>query len=78
MALTLLPLLDDQKCFEAVRDLRWPDGVACPNCASIQVAKRGFDETQTERQRSRCGGCHRDFDDLTGTVFAGHLQPLRV
>ena len=78
MALTLLPLLDDQKCFQAVRDLRWPGGVACAHCASAPVAKRGFDETQSERQRYHCGACGRDFDDLTGTVFAGHHQPLRV
>ena len=30
------------------------------------------------RQRYRCHGCARDFDDLTGTVLAGHHQPLRV
>ena len=78
MALTLLPLIDDQKCFQTVRELRWPEGVKCPHCGSAQVAKRGFDETQKERQRDRCGGCEREFDDLTGTIFAGHRQPLRV
>ncbi|MEO8496517.1 MAG: DDE transposase, partial [Planctomycetota bacterium] len=30
------------------------------------------------RQRDRCNGCQRCFDDLTGTVFAGHHQPLRM
>lgn len=25
MELTLLPLIDDQKCFELVRKLRWPE-----------------------------------------------------
>ncbi len=78
MDLTLLPLIDDQKCFEAVRRLRWPGGVACPHCESAQIAKRGMDETQPCRQRYHCGGCGRDFDDLTGTIFAGHHQPLRV
>ena len=77
MALTLLALIDDQKCFQTVRELRWPEGVKCPHCGSAQVAKRGFDETQKERQRYRCGGCEREFDDLTGTIFAGHRQPLR-
>ena len=80
MALTLLPLIDDQKCFQTVRELRWPEGIQCPHCESRQVTKRGFDDTQQERQRYRCGGCDcgREFDDLTGTVFAGHHQPLRV
>ena len=78
MELNLLPLIDDEKCFESVRRLRWPKGVKCPHCDSDQVAKRGFDETQACRQRYHCGGCGRDFDDLTNTVFAGHHQPLRV
>jgi transposase-like protein len=25
-----------------------------------------------------CNGCRKRFDDLTGTIFAGHHQPLRV
>ncbi len=78
MELTLLPLIDDQKCFETVRRLRWPTGVACPHCESMAVTKRGMDETQACRQRYHCGGCGRHFDDLTGTIFAGHHQPLRV
>ncbi len=51
MELTLLPLIDDQKCFESVRQLRWPTGVTCLHCDSQQVAKRGWDETQPCRQR---------------------------
>ena len=78
MELTLLPLIDDQKCFELVRKLRWPEGGTCPHCDSPQVSQRGLDETQHCRQRYHCGGCGRDFDDLTNTVFAGHHQPLRV
>ena len=45
---------------------------------SVQVAKRGLNETQPDRQRDHCGGCGHDFDDLTNTLFAGHHQPLRV
>ena len=78
MERTLWPLIDDQKCLESVRKLRWPAGVTCPHGDSRQVTKRGWDETQPGRQRYHCGGCGRDFDDLTNTVFAGHHQPLRV
>ena len=74
----ILALIDDAKCFQTVRALRWPDGVRCPGCDSPEVAKDGHDDTQPERQRYRCNGCHKRFDDLTGTVFAGHHQPLRV
>ena len=74
----LQSLLDDAKCYEAVRQLRWPEGIRCPHCASAQVSKQGRDPIQTARQQYRCTVCGRYFDDLTGTVFAGHHQPLRV
>ena len=71
-------LIDDAKCFQTVRELRWPGGVRCPHCHSGQVTKRGFDDTQPHRQRYLCKSCHRQFDDLTDTVFAGHHQPLKT
>src|SRR5215208_2715205 len=49
----LSSLIDDAKCYELVRQHRWPGGV-------------------------RCVGCGGRFDDLTGTVLAGHHRPLRV
>jgi len=78
MTLNIQNLIDDVKCFETVRSLRWPDGVTCPHCASSQVIKKGRDDTQPARQRYECSACHRRFDDLTGTIFAAHHQPLRV
>jgi len=42
------------------------------------VIKDGRDDTQLHRQRYLCHGCPRRFDDLTGTIFAGHHQPLRT
>ena len=75
---TLSRLLDDAKCFALVRQPRWPDGVCCPACASGAVIRDGCDETQRSRQRYRCKACSGRFDDLTGTVLAGHHQPLRV
>ena len=71
-------LLDDAKCYEEVRQRRWPEGVHCPHCNSSEVTKQGHDTTQPARQKYRCSACHRHFDDLTGTIFAGHHQPLRV
>jgi len=81
--LKLHDLIDDAKCYQTVRQMRWPQGVVCPHCTSTQVAKRGRDETQPQRQRYKCGHCGRHFDDLSTiegfeTVFAGHHQPLRT
>jgi transposase-like protein len=71
-------LIDDTKCFETVRTLRWPDGVSCPHCDRFDIPKQGHDDTQPERQRYLCQSCERRFDALTDTIFAGHHQPLRV
>ena len=74
----LSALVDDAKCFALVRQYRWPEGVRCPACGGAAVARDGFDDRQAHRQRYRCKGCAGRFDDLTGTVLAGHHQPLRV
>ena len=71
-------LMDDAKCFAFVRQHRWPEGVHCPGCGSAAVIRHGCDDSRPHRQRYRCKGCARRFDDLTGTVLAGHHQPLRV
>lgn len=74
----LASLLDDAKCFELVRQHRWPEGVRCPGCGSAAVTRHGRDDTQAHRQRYRCQACQARFDDLSGTVLAGHHQPLRA
>ena len=74
----LSSLIDDAKCHELVRQHRWPEGVRCPRCGGGSVTRYGRDDTRPHRQRYRCAGCGARFDDLTGTVLAGHHQPLRV
>src|SRR5215471_11361487 len=71
-------LIDDVQCYQTVRALRWPDGIACPSCQSTHVIKRGRADTEPARQRSVChNGDHR-FDDLSDTIFASHHSPLQV
>jgi transposase-like protein len=74
----LSSLIDEAKCFALVRQHRWPEGVRCPACGSGIVVRDGFDDAQRSRQRHRCKACAGRFDDLTGTVLAGHHQPLCV
>ena len=76
--INLSGLIDDAKCFALVRQHRWPEGVRCPVCDNGAVIRDGCDDTQPCRQRYRCKACAGRFDDLTGTVLAGHHQPLRV
>jgi transposase-like protein len=74
--INLTSLIDDAKCYELIRHYRWPEGVRCTACSSAAVIRHGHDETQ--RHRYRCKDCGARFEDLTGTVLAGHHQPLRV
>jgi transposase-like protein len=78
MRLNIHGLIDNAKCYQMVRQLRWAEGVECPCCHGTKVVKNGSDETQNDRQRYLCRMCNRSFDDLTGTVFAGHHQPLSI
>lgn len=76
--INLASLIDDAKCYEMIREHRWRGSVCCPGCASCSVIRDGFDDTQKHRQRYRCKSCHVRFDDLSGTILAGHHQPLRI
>ena len=78
MQVNIKHLVDDVQCYQTVRELRWPDGVACPSCESKHVIKCGFDDTELARQRYECHDCDTRFDELTDTIFAGHHQPLKV
>jgi transposase-like protein len=84
-------LIDNAKCYQTVRDLRWPNGTTCPHCHSPRVVSKGRDDTQKDRflaihqhltglgrRRYQCKTCQKRFDDLTNTIFAGHHQPLQT
>lgn len=78
MEIRIQSLIDDDKCYETVRKLRWPEGVRCPHCDAQEVIRRGRDEHEKARQRYECKGCGKRFDDLSGTVLASHHQPLKT
>ena len=78
MELNIHNLIDDAKCYDAVRKLRWTNGIICPHCESSDIIKRGKDDSEQYRQRYECKLCDKRFDDLTNTVFEGHHQPLKV
>ena len=78
MQVNIMNLIDDVQCYQTVRDIRWPNGIACPSCQSKEVIKRGFDDKELARQRYECHDCDQRFDDLTDTIFAGPHQPLKV
>lgn len=78
MEISIQNLIDNARCFETVRDLRWPEKVFCPHCNSDNIIKRGKDESEIHKQRYECKKCLKRFDDLTNTIFSGHHQPLKT
>ena len=46
---------------------RWPNGVACPECGSLDIAER----PTRKPQPFRCNDCRMDFSVKTGTVMHG-------
>lgn len=78
MKLTIQNLIDDEQCYEELRNLRWPNGVCCPECKSPNIIHRGKHNKLPYRQRYQCKACQKRFDDLTDTVFEGHHQPLKI
>src|SRR5512147_2128502 len=76
--ITIRKLISEENCYETLRQLRWPEGVRCPFCGSVEVNRRGYAEVHRRCRRYQCKGCDRRFDDLSETVLAGHHQPLPV
>jgi len=76
--LTITSLLNEERCYAEIRNLRWPSGVTCPHCESDNIIKKGHHDKQVVRQRYLCNGCGKRFDDLSETIFASHHQPITV
>jgi len=69
-------ILNVSLCWDILRQVRWSEGIRCPHCGSSKVVKNGMDDNCPDKQKYGCNGCHRKFDDLTGTIFSGSKQPL--
>ena len=59
MQVNIKRLIDAVQCYQTVRELRWPDGIASPSCQPTQVIKRGCDDTEPARQHYECGTCDK-------------------
>ncbi len=64
-------LSDEETAERLFIEARWPDGVACPNCGSIDTH-----ETLNHRpQRFRCRDCRKHFSTKSGTLMHGSPLP---
>lgn len=61
---------NEDKCRAYLEELRWPDGVVCPRCASTSISRiqkpRVFD----------CNSCGYQFSVTSGTIFHDSHLPL--
>ena len=78
MQINLLNLMDEAKCYDLLREIRWSEGLTCVSCSSCEVIKNGHDENHSNKQRYQCKNCQKNFDDLTGTIFSGSNLTLKV
>ena len=64
---------DEAKATAHMEADRWPDGVHCPLCGSVNVTKMGG---QTQAGMFMCNGCRDKFTVRTGTIFERSHIPL--
>ena len=53
---------------------RWPNGVSCPDCGSLDIQAR----RTRKPQPFRCNDCRKDFSLKTGTVMHSSKLPLKA
>jgi transposase-like protein len=59
----------EHKCRAYLEQLRWPDGVVCPRCESIDTARL------EARKKFYCRACRYHFSVMSGTLFHGTHLP---
>ncbi|MFC1864272.1 IS1595 family transposase [Chloroflexota bacterium] len=59
-----------ESCREVLTELRWPNGVACPRCGSLEI-RNSYTRSQYD-----CGSCGYQFSVTAGTIFHDSHLPL--
>jgi transposase-like protein len=65
---------DEAKATEHMEADRWPNGVNCPHCGSLNVHKMAG---KTQAGMFLCNDCRDKFTVRTGSIFARSHIPLR-
>ena len=63
---------DEEAAEDMFIEARWPNGVACPKCGSLNIQER----PTRKPQPFRCRDCRKDFSVKTNTVMQGSNIPL--
>jgi len=70
----------EEQCLDYLVQSRWPNGVKCPICQSVEV-KKVTRKTLTENKRPftfACQSCKHRFSPTMGTIFHGSHIPLKT
>lgn len=68
----------DQECLTFLEFQRWPDGIACPHCGTLDPYRieRKKPSKNGVRFLWKCRGCKKQFTATVGTIFEGSHIPL--
>lgn len=65
---------DEEKAYEFIERLRWPDGPRCAHCGAERVYR--LKVKNTKRKVLKCGVCRKQFSVTVGTIFEDSHIPL--
>jgi len=61
----------EDECRAELAELRWPNGIACPRCGSVEV------RNSYTRNTYDCGSCGYEFSVTSGTMLHDSHLPLK-
>ena len=68
-------LLDEQRCYELLRDALHPNGLCCPNGHELPSTQAPHTRDRAPLVEYRCQNCGRVFNVFTNTPLSGRRHP---
>jgi len=71
---------DEDTAREVLEKMRWPNGVACPHCSSVEAYKLQAKTDSKKPVRKgvyKCKACRKQFTVTVGTIFEDSHIPIR-
>ncbi|HUF54608.1 MAG TPA: IS1595 family transposase [Dehalococcoidia bacterium] len=69
----------DEECRQFLAQMRWPDGITCPKCGSLETPYTINRKSRTKNVKTtlyKCRECKRQFTATVGTIFEDSHIPL--
>lgn len=75
MAAAELARMTEEEARDLLERIRWPNGVSCPRCGSVEVTRLGG--AAGAKGQFKCRACRQKFTVRVGTIFEDSPIPLR-